>query len=426
VLVYVYAALAATPTLALMAAPAAQSMTMDQAVGIALERNRDIIAARLDVQAAEVERVAARLYPNPELSYTYANIVLGDANTTNPGPRPGAFDQGVQTIAISQVLDVWSKRGARTRAADLGIQEARLQLEDAVREVAHSVRSAFADVLREQSEFELAQSIRARYDETVRLSTARFRAGDISENELRKIELESLKYRNAEIDADLELRLARNKFAALLGFGPYAALPSVAAEGPPERAPLLPPALVERALRERPDLRAARAGRQKAEASLRAARREALPDPQVGVAYTHDDFQVSGDNPNTLALTLSLPLPVFDRNQAGIGKANVEMRRNENTEARLLVEIERDVADAVRRAERARALLDALEGGMLARADAALRAAEKSYKAGAISLLELLEAQRTWIETQAQHLRTQYDYRQAAIDVAYAVGGSHL
>ena len=59
---------------------------------------------------------------------------------------------------------------------------------------------------------------------------------------------------------------------------------------------------------------------------------------------------------------------------------------------------------------------------MLARAETALRVAEKSYRAGAISLLELLEAQRTYLDTRAQYLRALYDFRQAAVDVTHAVG----
>ena len=400
---------------------------MDQAVSIALSRNRDIIAARLDVEAAQVERVAAGIYPNPDISYTYGNIVLGNANNqcgTGTCISPGAFDQGIQTISISQVLDVWLKRGLRKEAANHGVDQARLALEDALREVVYAVRSAFADVAREQEERALAHDMRVRYDETIRLSRARFKAGDISENELRKIELEGLKYQNAEIDEDLELDLARHKLAALLGYGSPAALPSVAADRPPERAPLFLAPLVERAMRERPDLRAIRTARLKADAELRAAHRDPWPDPSLGVAYTHDNFTVSGDNPNTLALTLSFPLPLFDRNQAGIGRAAVEVKRSENDEAKLVLQVEREVGEAARRYERSRVLLGAFEGGMLERAELALKAAEKSYKVGAVSLLELLEAQRTYIDTRAQYLKTAYDWRQATIDLGHAVGGA--
>ena len=163
---------------------------------------------------------------------------------------------------------------------------------------------------------------------------------------------------------------------------------------------------------------------------------EAYPDLTLGATYTHSAFTVSGDNPNSLALTLGLPLPLFDRNQANIGRARLDIRRAENDNARLRLAVENDVTEAVLRALRSQALLAVFErpgagatptatadpGGMLARAETALKVAEKSYKAGAISLLELLDAQRTYLDTRGQFLRALHDSRQAAIDVAHAVG----
>jgi cobalt-zinc-cadmium efflux system outer membrane protein len=103
---------------------------------------------------------------------------------------------------------------------------------------------------------------------------------------------------------------------------------------------------------------------------------------------------------------------------------------------RLRLAVENDVAQAVRKAQRSQKLLAIFErpgtgatasatsdpGGMLARAETAVKVAEKSYKAGAISLLELLDAQRTYLDTRAQFLHARQDFRQAAIDVAHAVG----
>ena len=133
-----------------------------------------------------------------------------------------------------------------------------------------------------------------------------------------------------------------------------------------------------------------------------------------------------------------MPLPLFDRNQANIGRARLDIRRAENDGARLRLAVENDVTEAVLRALRSRALLAVFErpgvagsptatgttdpGGMLARAETALKVAEKSYKAGAISLLELLDAQRTYLDTRGLFLRALHDSRQAAIDVAHAVG----
>ena len=329
----------------------------------------------------------------------------------------------MHSVGISEVIDVWAKRSARMHAADIGVEERRLAVQDALREIVYDVRSAFADVAREQSERDLSRETRDRYADTVRLSRSRFAAGEISEAELSKIELEGLKYENAVIDAEQEYDLSRQKLAALLGIGTE--LPFHVEFPVPRDVSASLPALVTDALAHRPDLLASKADQRLAGASLTSARREAFPDISLGVGYTHSDFQVSGDNPNTLAVTLSAPLPLFDRNQAGIGRAELSRRRAENETARLELVVRHEVAEAVRKVARAQALLGVYEGGgMLRRSEQALTVAEKSYKAGAISLLELLEARRTYIDTQASYLRAEHDLRQSTVDLTHAVGES--
>ena len=405
-------------------ARAAEDLTMERAVAIALQRNRDIIASRLDIEAAQIERIAAGLYWNPVLSYNMGNIVLGSGNPQGAGLSPGPFSELVHTIGISEVVDVWSKRGARIRAADLGVEQRRLFVEDALREIVYTVRLAFTDLVREQGHLELAKNMKARHDETVRLSRARVNAGEISDAEFQKIELEGLKYQNELIDAELEIDLARQRLAALLGLRSAAELPGQAVVADPalRPAPVLQP-LVAKAMEQRPDLRAAQKGVAVADAHLAAARRDGYPDISVGAAFTHSEFTVSGDNGNSLGLSVALPLPVFDRNQGGIARSRLDRKRSDNDIARLDLIVQHEVAEAVRRVERSGTLLDVYEGGgMLSRADHALRVAETSYKAGAVSLLELLEAQRTFIETRMDYLKVQDDYRKAQVDVTHAVG----
>jgi cobalt-zinc-cadmium efflux system outer membrane protein len=408
---------------------------MDQAVQIALQQSREVIAARLDIAAAELDVVAARIYPNPVASYALGNLVLGSGNSQGataggvPVVSPSFASQPVHSLGVSELLDVWAKRSARSRAAERGVEQRRLQVEDVLREIVYAVRSAFADVTREQQERQLARDIADRYGDTVRLSRGRFRAGDISEAEVRRIELEGLRYTNAVIDADLQLDIAREKLARLMGLPSAGALPPAVDELPDTRRAFTLSALVAQALEQRPDLRAAGAARRTAEAQREAAEREVYPDLTLGASYTHSQFTIAGDNPDTLGLSLSLPLPLFDRNQANIGRSALDIRRADNDAERLRLAVGHDVAEAVRRADRARALLDVFEGqadaergGMLARAETTLRVGEKSYQAGAISLLELLDAQRTYLDVRGQYLRAGYDYRQATIDVSHAVG----
>ena len=218
----------------------------------------------------------------------------------------------------------------------------------------------------------------------------------------------------------MQLDVARSKLAALLGLPSVAQLPALQPRrGRRGDAASLRPGRLDgqRALERRPDLRAAGAARVQADAQLASAERERLPDISVGGAYTHSDFTVSGDNPNTLALTLSLPLPLFDRNQANIGRAQLDQRRADNDGERLRIAVARDVAEAVRRGRaRRRCWRCSSTGGRrragradrhvrqgrhaLARRDRAAGRREV-YRAGAISLIQLLEAQRTYLDTEA-------------------------
>ena len=137
-------------------------------MALALQRNRDAIAARLEIEASELDVVAARLYPNPRSQYDLGNLVLGTANLSSwAAGAQGSSDQPVQSVGVSGLLDVWAKRSARMKAAERGVEHRRWLVEDALREIAYAVRSAFADVLREQTERQLARDFADRYGQTV-------------------------------------------------------------------------------------------------------------------------------------------------------------------------------------------------------------------------------------------------------------------
>lgn len=406
-------------------AQAENRLTMEQAVAIALTRNFEVIAQKLNIEAAELERVQAGLYPNPVFGYAVGNLVVGTHNpqTNPPIPAPGFFGQTQHALSISGIIDVWAKRNTRITTAERSAALTRLRVQDALREIAYAVRTAFAEVLREQAERDLAKKTRARYDETVRISRARFMGGDISEADYRKVELEGLRYQSNEIDATMQLDLMRQKLAGLLGFASVAELPGEPVATEARRMALDPGTLIERALHDRPDVQAALTQKTVSQAALSQARREALPDLTLSLSYLHSEFQASGDNPNSLGMGLSFPLPLFDRNQASIGRAKLEGQRAENEAQRLYVQVQQDVLFAVRRFGRATELLSIYEGGMLDRADTALHVAEKTYRAGASSLLDLLEAQRTYLSTRAQYALVQHDYRLALIDLMHAING---
>jgi cobalt-zinc-cadmium efflux system outer membrane protein len=409
-----------------LGAPASSArpiLTLDAAWAQALQSNQSLVAAQLLVPEATVLQTAAALWPNPEVEYSVANLVLGAGNDQERDLHPTFFEQSIQQVAVRQVLDVWGKRRAHTAVAKVGVEAARWRLADALREIYHAVTTAYVAVVREQEECALAQDSRRRYDQTVALTRKRLEAGDIAASELRIIELEGLRYANAAAEAEMELRVAREDLAQLLAWPATAPLPM--AQDIVPQAAFVPIAagedLVQAALAARPDYQAAQAAYRQTELQQVAAGRDAWADPAVQVGYARSKFQISGDNPHALALAVALPLPLFDRNQAGRAEAALATRRA----AAELALLQRDIAHAIgtvmARTAKAQAVLTRYEsGGMRAQAETVLSVAERSYRSGAISYLEMLEAERTFIEIEAHRIATRYDLWQAYLDMNHA------
>jgi cobalt-zinc-cadmium efflux system outer membrane protein len=147
-----------------------------------------------------------------------------------------------------------------------------------------------------------------------------------------------------------------------------------------------------------------------------------VPDLTVGLGYTRSRALLSGDNPQALALTVSVPLPLFSRNQGEIQKARVETRRAEDAARALEAGVGREVAAAHARYAAAAEKVARYDGGALARAERALAVAEKTYRSGDRSLLEFLEAERTFIAVRSDYLDTMYELRAARLELEQAVG----
>lgn len=411
---------------AMPAAPTPPAMTMQQAVELAFARNRSVVAAKLEVQDRLVDETIARLWPNPQFSYSVQNLIWGRGNNQGADVRPTFFDQRQESYGLQQSFDVWRKRAKRASLAKQETLIARLAVEDILRELAFAVRSRFADVVREQDESLLVRETREGYAQTVELMRRREAAGDIARSDLDKVELEAMRYEQDATQASLQLGQARQALAELLGLGDALALPASLDAPQFSVATDLDPGtdtLIEQAMRQRPDVQAVEAERVAAHLNSEAAMREAYPDVDIGVSYNNSHFVIGGDNPHTLQLTVGFGLPLFDRNQGGRGHAAARRAMADNKALALRVAVESDVrARALQWLRSGESLKLYEQGGMLERAQRAKDVAKRSFAAGATSLLELLEAERTRLTTQAEYIKTLDAWRQAHVAVAHAAG----
>jgi len=389
-------------------------LTLDQALDLLHHQNPELLAAALNIRAAHGDLVSARLLPNPTLSNQVGNFPLGQ---TNP-PGLGVGQTVIEQVGLQEEIQLWGRRGARVSAAGAREAQATDERADLERRLVFETRSRFVAVLVTTERLRLARENLDRYRETVRVSQERRKAGDISPAELDKVSLEQRTFELEVADAQTERTEAVAALLPLLGLDAGDVTVVGDLNPPPARTDV--DALVGEALTRRPDLLALERAVEAADARLRLARAERWPDPTVGVQYTHDQFTVSGDLPNSLGTSFSLPLPLFDRNQGQLERAEAEamIARHELDKTRLA--IPQEVRTAVNTYQLASAQTRRYETAYLSQAKEALSGSEASYREGAVSLLEFLEAERAYIQTQRDHLKALLDAYVAAFGVASA------
>lgn len=394
--------------------------TLDDARSAFLRGAPELVEAAAKEAAAAGDLVTAGLLPNPQLNLSPGNLPLKDNREFGNGPGLGA--NLTLGAGVSQLIELGGKRDKRLDTARGGLAQAKATRLEVLRQQLFALQSAFYKALVTRAKRELVEKIHDRYGETVRISRARFKADDISAAELDKIELEGLKFENAVADARQDEAVALQDLLQIVG--PLApATVIVKGELPAPRSELSEPELVHRALDARPDLVAARHRVETARAALALARAQAIPDLTVGLGYTHSQAVRSGDNPDALYGSVTFPLPLFNRNQGEVMKAEAELAAAEHAEKAVASRIEREVLQALAKFVTAAEKVARYEGGYLDKADRALKVTERSYREGAQSLLVFLEAERTYAESRADYLDTQFEHRQALLELERAVGG---
>ncbi len=399
---------------ALAAAEDRVRLTLDDALALVRRQSPDALVAALRERAAHGDLTAAHALPNPTLSLGAGNFALGHTN-----PRGlSAGDTVAGQAGLAEEIPLWGKRGARIASAAGREAEAAAERADVERQLVFAARSRFLDLLVAGERLRLAHESLDRYRDTLRVSEARAKNGDIAPAELDKLSLEQRGFEREVADAEVDRRQSVAALLPLLGLDATDVEPVGELSPPP--APAEGEGLVADALARRPDLRAAKRAAEAADAALRLARAERWPNPTVGVQYTHSEFLVSGDLRDQIGASVSVPLPVLDRHRGPIERAEAEALIARRELDKLRLTIPQEVRAAVAGYAIARGRVQRFEEAFLRQARDARRAAEVSYREGAVSLLEFLEAERADIQTARDHLDALHDAQLAAFEITRA------
>ena len=412
-------ALVATALLFLAPLPASaqQSLTWDQVKAKFQVSNPTLRADALSVDEMKAEEITAFLRPNPQFT------AASDGTQIAPDrghwtPLSGTQYQG----NMSYLHERDRKRELRLEAAKQGTQISQSQHEDLERTLLFTLRSAFVQTLQAKTVLAIARDDLAYYDHIIQISRDRFNAGDIAHIDLDRIELLRVQYESEIQTAIVNLRTAKIQLLQLLD--DKTPVEQFDLSGSFDFSEELKPLEDFRqiALEGRPDLRAALQTLQQADTNHKLAEANGSTDPTFAGWYT---WNPSFNNPNdqqTLGLSVSIPLRIFDKNQGEKKRTQIDIGRNQQLTEAARAQVFSDVDSAYAQVESNIALLKPYKAKYNDQATRVRDTVTYSYEHGGASLMDMLNAQSDYRTVQLAYLQLIGTYLTAAGQLNLAVG----
>ena len=383
-------------------APVLSRLSLADAEALWAANSREVKMARVAVEGAEADAISAGQRPNPGFSVQVGSL------SRNPGIGAGGVrDKQMDTqVGLSQLIERGDKREHRMRGAQSRLDAIRQDLADALRGQRLALRQAYYDLKLAQEKSRILEESAALYRKSAEAARLRLRAGDIAAAEASRTQVEALRAENEARQADNDLARAQLNLAYMIG--------QVAGAGAIRAADDWPavadrPAGSEIDIDRRPDVQAALKRLQAAEAARDLARALKTRDVTVGLSFDHNPTG-STYAPNSYGIGVSVPLFVNYAYEGEIRRAEADLQTARE-------QFEQACALAQADAARARGDLEAAaqrslryEQDLLAEAERAARAAEFAYKNGALGLMDLLDARRTYKATQIDAAAARADY----------------
>lgn len=402
-------------------AAAQQALTWDQVKTRFEAANPALKADQINVEEMKDEEITAYLRPNPQFTLS------------TDGTQIARHDGVWQPLAGTQYQPNFSylherrhKRELRLESAKEGTQITASQHEDLERTMIFTLRSAFVQTLQAKAVLELAQADLEYYDKIIEISRVRFRAGDIAQIDLDRIELLRVQYESEIQTAIVNLRTSKIQLLQLLN--DRTPLDRFDVDGPFDFSDVIEPleAYRQMAIDNRPDLRAALQSVEQAVTNNKLAIANGSTDPTFGAWYT---FNGSFNNPNsnqTLGLNVSIPLRMFDRNQGEKKRTLIDIDRNRQLTDAARAQVFSDVDSAYEQVKSDVALLTPYRDKYKAQATRVRDAVTFAYEHGGASLMDFLNAQSDYRTVQLAYLQLVGTYLTAAGQLNLAVGREEM
>ncbi|HEV2288511.1 MAG TPA: TolC family protein [Candidatus Acidoferrales bacterium] len=390
-------------------------ISLDQAIQFALAHNHALQAARSTIVQSQDEEITANLRPNPVLGADVVGLPIRPSEFTANNIDQTEFDAGV-----SYLFERGKKRQNRLKAAQDITAQTKSMVSDNERNLTFNVASQFTDALLAESALSFAQQDLDSFQKTVTISEAQFKAGAMSEGDLLKIKLQLLQFQTDVTTAELGKQQALAALRQLVGFESVPMDYDVAGQLNYQKVSENLEGLQALAVKDRPDLRAAEQGITAAKSQYLLAKANGKQDITGTLNYTH----ITGYD--SVSAIFSMPLPIFDRNQGEIARTNAAILQAQETAAEASEQVMTDVRTAYETVKTNEETLQIYQSGYLDQAKQSVTISQYAYQRGAASLLDFLDAERSYRDTELAYRQQLASYMLALEQLREAIGTRNL
>lgn len=397
----------------------ANGLTLDAAIDHLVRTNYDLLTKYQEIPKAQADILSAGLRLNPFLFASADNIPYGNYSQQ----RPGATSY---EATIAQPIDINQKRKVRIRVAEQAKRVLEAQYQDAVRLQIDNLYTAYVDVLDARQTLRAARTGLAGLAEVVKTTRELVKKGQQPQTELNRALIQQYNAEVALHAAEVALGQAKRNLATILAIPPQQADCLEVRGTVRDSAPPLPCTedLIQIALHSRPDLMAFRLGVERAQAAVQLAKKERVED--VFLFYTPynrtNNGPVGGQDTTSWSLGVLVPLPIFNRNQGNIRRAQINVSQTQIEVAGAERQVANEVQRAVAEFASSRTVLQRYEQDILPTARQLRDEKYRLFTKGQEGLVVYLEAQREYNDVVRQYLETRVRHRRNMLRLNTAVG----
>jgi len=400
-------------------------LTLAEADRIFHANGLDLLIADAQVAHVEGDAIAARAVANPSFS---ASVGYAFADYAPPNPCNGCspWMLSFQVGDNNALFDIMvGKRGLRSDSARAALAAARLGRVDAERTLRAQVKQAYVQLVVAKGALDFAKDVQKTMTQSLDLNKLRY-PSVINEADLARIEVQKLEADQSVDQAQLAVRQAQAALGFLLGvrgivpdfdvertmltYSAPAALQSASEQS-----------LLETAVAQRPDLRATTFQKESADSALSLARRQRFPDVGIFANYTQFGTGPDGVQPPTLTFGLTFNLPIFYQQQGEVKRAEADLSTAIVQREKTSSQVANDVAAAWAQYVASRELVKRVEI-IGERSKKARDIVDVQYRGGTATLMDFLDAERTYIAANQEHLQDLASYWGAVFALEQAVG----